>query len=604
MATDTRSNGQTKRHRAGTDRLPAVPETLAGSEAPQAEAIADVGPLTPRLPSPTRVHRTTAVRRIRAAAAITGSWSIRECLRRLADRVRGGAGNPQRAQFVEAAIAECLDEAREADAADRWIACEAATWALGWMARSRRAGGSAGSLLERLVQIASSATGLLASGDTLPAQFMFVVARLFADIEACRRFESGAADAMSTEIDRLVSPRGTVHVTGGAAAVERVVRWCRFREVASVTGSPAWGAATDRRWREAATGAVRLLGHHGRAIAPGGLLPIQFTKPLLDAVDALGRRRKRTVQAVRTTPRAAGKPRRYIRRDLHDPTAAAAVMRSGWDAASVRLLVDYSRPVPDIEIAVADRLLAAGPWTWTVTLDGRPIETEGPWTMSCWESDRKATFLEITAPLPGGRQMERQIVLLPQDRVLLLADAVTTPGGPPTPDSRLSNAAVGPEALRMTTSLPLAAGLDIEPAGETREMLAFDTGMRMTALPIALPEWRSVGRGTFAQGPDGLTLIQESAGSRCYAGMWLDLDPRRAGRPLTWRQLTVADTRINLPPHQAVGFRVQVGLEQWLLYRALDAPRNRTLLGCNVSCEFLLGRIKRDGSVRRLLEIQ
>jgi hypothetical protein len=32
--------------------------------------------------------------------------------------------------------------------------------------------------------------------------------------------------------------------------------------------------------------------------------------------------------------------------------------------------------------------------------------------------------------------------------------------------------------------------------------------------------------------------------------------------------------------------------------------RNRTLLGCNVSCEFLLGRLKRSGEVARTLEIQ
>ena len=82
------------------------------------------------------------------------------------------------------------------------------------------------------------------------------------------------------------------------------------------------------------------------------------------------------------------------------------------------------------------------------------------------------------------------------------------------------------------------------------------------------------------------------------------LDPARQGRPLTWRQLTVADTRQNLPPHQAVGFRVQEGLEQWLVYRTLDAARNRTVIGCNLSCGFMLGRIERTGMVDRTIEIQ
>jgi hypothetical protein len=128
--------------------------------------------------------------------------------------------------------------------------------------------------------------------------------------------------------------------------------------------------------------------------------------------------------------------------------------------------------------------------------------------------------------------------------------------------------------------------------------------MRLMALPLALPEWR-VGRGgSLDRTADGLTLVQESAGRRLYAPLWLDCDAARIGQPLTWRQLTVADTRINLPAWQAAGFRVQSGQEQWLLYRSLDAARNRTLLGCNVSCEFLLGRIRPRGTVKRVLEIQ
>jgi hypothetical protein len=124
------------------------------------------------------------------------------------------------------------------------------------------------------------------------------------------------------------------------------------------------------------------------------------------------------------------------------------------------------------------------------------------------------------------------------------------------------------------------------------------------ALPLALPEWRVGQGGRLEPAAGGLSLSQETGGSRLYAPLWLDFDPARIGRPLTWRQLTVADTRVNLPPWQAAGFRVQAGLEQWLVYRALDEARNRTLLGCNLSSEFFLGRIKKQGAVKRILEIQ
>jgi hypothetical protein len=480
------------------------------------------------------------------------------------------------------------------------------------MARARRAGGSAGGLLERLVGEARAAEPVLAGGETLPARFVVTLARLFRDIEACRRLEPAATTAVAGEIERLTSARGVVNVAGSGAMVDRVSRWTTIREVAATTGEPAWGEATERRWREAATNAIRLLGDDGRRLAAGGLMPVRFTEPLLDAVAALGGRRKRAAEAVRSSRSASGKPRRFIRRDLHDAAAAVAIMRAGWERGDLRVLVDYRQAMPHLEIAVGDRMLVDGPWQWSVSDGGTSLEAEGPWTASCWESTRTATFLEITAALPGGRQFERQVVLLRREKVIVLADAVTTPAGADPLATSLPTPSVNgrhgdndrPASLRYRSVVRLAPGLEATPAEETREALVFDTRMRLLAVPLALPEWR-VGRGgSLEHGADGLTLAQESAGRRLYAPLWLDCDAGRIGKPLTWRQLTVADTRMNLPPYQAAGFRVQAGQEQWLLYRSLDAPRNRSLLGCNVSAEFLVGRIRPHGSVKRILEIQ
>jgi hypothetical protein len=556
------------------------------------------------------VKRAAAAARIRTAAELASTLGIRDRLRRLGDRVAKGAGDPQRAEFIETAIAECLDDASAAAPADRWLACEAAAWALAWMARARRAGGSAGGLLERLVGEARSAEPILAAGDTLPARFVLGLARLFRDLEACRQLEAGASGAVSAEIERLSSAGGIVTVAGGGSMVERVVRWTTVRDVATATGEPAWSEAIDRRWREAATTAIRLLGDDGRRVAAGGLMPVGFTAPLLEAAADLGERRKRSVEALSGGRQSRGKPGRFIRRDLHDAAAAVAIMRTGWARGSLRVLVDYRQAVPHLEIAAGDRMLVDGPWEWRVAHAGDPLDMEGPWTASCWESDRQATFLEITAPLAGGRQFERQVVLLPRERIVVLADAVTRPGGA---DAVTANAAaevngrhddVRSATLRYQSVVPLAQGLDTDLAAETREAIVFDTRMRMLALPLALPEWRAGRGGSLDRTADGLTLLQESAGRRLYAPLWLDCDAARIGQPLTWRQLTVADTRINLPAWQAAGFRVQAGQEQWLLYRSLDTPRNRTLLGCNVSCEFLLGRIRPRGTVKRVLEIQ
>ena len=535
---------------------------------------------TPRAPAKrheewSKVNAREAARRIRGLADLSESLDVRQRLRRLAESVVGQSAN------------------------EPWLACEAVAWALAWLARTRRAGGSAGGLLERLVKQARVAQGVLAARDTAPARFVVALSRLFGDIEACRCLEQDAAQALEEEIGRLVADQGVVTLPGGAtgsaAVVARVVRWTAAREIAAATGaSPLWNEATEDRWRQSVSMAVRLLGAEGRILTGAGSLPAAFSAPLLAAAEAdSGKRVRRTAKALRSG-KADGEKRGLLPRDLHAPDAGQAILRTGWGRDSLRVALDHRQAMPRLEIAAGDRLLIDGPWQWRVTVGGRPLEAEGPWVASGFESDRKATFLEIAAPLAGGLQIERQVVILPRDRVILLADAVTHPAGSPP---------AGPLAIEST--LTPAASLETERAEETREIFVYDTTMRMMALPLALPEWSCASAGGALETTDeGLVLRQSSAGTRLYAPLWLDCDPSRLGRPLTWRQLTVADTRQNLPRHQAAGFRVQSGLEQWLLYRALDQPRNRTVLGCNLSCEFLVGRVRPDGSVARTLEIQ
>jgi len=554
-----------------------------------------------------------AVGRIRGLADEAESLDVRRRLRRLARQVEQGRGDAREMGFAEAAIGGCLDDAdAPAVPQERWLLCEAAAWGLAWLAGSKRAGGSAGGLLERLVQAARSAQGPLAAGETLPARFAMTLAGLFADVEICRSLDREALAAVRAEIARLVSSDGTVGLRGSAQIVERVARWAGIREAATATGAPSWPGETEKAFTAAVATAVRLLGDRGRGLVGAGRMPASFSDPLLVAAAESDRKRvRRTAEAIQAGKPGTKKPgmsrrgraadmaaAKLLPRDHHDAAAATAIIRSGWGRGAIRVLVQYRDPLPHLEIAVGDRLLVDGVWGWSATADGRRLEAEGPWKLSCFESDKKATFLEIAAPLSDGLQLDRQIVLLPHDRILLLADAITRRSGEKTASLPFSQ-----EGLQLKSLVPLAVGLEGHPAAETRELLIRDTKPRIMALPLAAPEWRSAGGGGVEATVDGLCLEQRSAGSRVYAPLWLDLDPARHAAPLTWRQLTVADTRQNLPPHQAVGFRVQSGLEQWLVYRSLDEPRNRTVLGCNLSCDFLIGPIGKSGVVDRAIEI-
>jgi len=600
-----------KRRSAAADARPE-----AGSDEARGQATAGDAKPRPEAPrTPAKVGAGPAGRRIRAIADVSESLDVRRRLRRLAKQIECRSQDMQHMTLIEGAISDCLDDAAATSVdRERWLLCEAATWGLAWMARTRRAGGSAGGLLERLVKSARSAQAPLAAGETLSARFVLTVSRLFCDIEACRCLDEDAVSALASEILRLVSAEGTVSLRGSAAMVERVVRWSTVRDVAVATGDLPWDEATEKLFDKAVGTTLRLLGGQGRLLVGAGRMPSAFSDPVLAVAAESDRKRvRRTAETVQTPfgRRAAagrqkkdGRHARLLPRDLHDAAAAIAIIRSGWERNAVRVLLHYRDAVPHLEIAVGERLLVDGPWQWRASKGGRPLEMEGPWSVSCWESDKKATYLEIIAPLAGGLQIDRQIVLLPRDRVVLLADTITHRAGDHADDAvRASLGFPADGGLRVESLVRLAATLEGEQAEETREVLVFDTKPRLMALPLALPEWKTAGRGGFAVTPDGLALDHQAVGSRCYSPLWIDLEPARQGRPLTWRQLTVADTRQNLPPHQAAGFRVQAGPDQWLVYRTLDEPRNRTVLGCNISCGFLAGRIGRTGVVERAIEI-
>ncbi|NBT13549.1 MAG: hypothetical protein EBS56_08215 [Planctomycetia bacterium] len=577
----------------GPGRRPAQADTSSGSPRQRTPPVAAT--------QPRRVKAREAASRVRGLADVSDSLDGRRRLRRLARLVAKGSREVRGIAFIEGLLGECLDEAEhEAATRERWRTCEAVAWGLAWLARTRRAGGSAGGLLERLVKHARTATQQLRDGDTASAAFVVALARLFNDIEACRCLERDANAALVEELGRLVFTDGAVHVAGdpagSAAIVERVERWSAVREVATAIGGPCpWDDETDDRWRRATVTALRLLGGQGRPLTGAGRLPACCSQRLLDAATAARGRAGRTATLVRD-PRRRIEPaaaKRLLPRDFHSADAASSIIRTGWHRDAVRVLLDHRSTVPRLEIATHDRLLVDGPWAWRVSINGRPLEAEGPWSVTGFESDRKATFLEIAAPLAGGLQIARQVVVLVRDAVVLLADAITAATPP------------AGEVLACESGLSLGHGLEVEPAEETRDVVAYDTSMRMMALPLALPEWSAApAPGSLAASAGSLLLRQESSGGRLYAPLWLDCHPARIGRPLTWRQLSVADTRRNLPRHQAAAFRVQAGLEQWLLYRTLDAARNRTVLGCNLSCEFLVGRVREDGVVSRTLEIE
>jgi hypothetical protein len=274
----------------------------------------------------------------------------------------------------------------------------------------------------------------------------------------------------------------------------------------------------------------------------------------------------------------------------HSEWAQSSLLRSNWSRSATSLAVLWNDPALHVELSIGNEVLALGRWRTEIRCNGDEVPAHAPWEEVCWITDEDGVYLELEQQLAPGVSLQRQMFLAREDRFLLIADALLG-----THDSK----------WEYSMSLPLLPHVAFEPAAETSEGLLNTRHGIFRVFPLALPEWRSAARGAeLTQTQQGLTLRQSITGTGMFAPIWIDLDPRRQSVPCTWRQLTVAQDRHILTRDQAAGYRVQVGKQQWLIYRSLGEKGNRTILGHNLITDYLIARFQRNGAIDPLVEIE
>ncbi len=274
----------------------------------------------------------------------------------------------------------------------------------------------------------------------------------------------------------------------------------------------------------------------------------------------------------------------------HSEEAGCGLLRRNWLSEGEMLAVQYASRNVCSELICGREAFLSGEWNVRLLLDGKPLEQRSDWDHVCWVSDKDADYLELEARFTGGVRVQRQMLLAREDRLLYLADAVLgqTEG-----------------ELEYRGLLSLAPEINVMKNDDTRDLGLQGRRRLIRAQPLALPEWRRDPRGgSLTQAAGGLALQQSRRCLRMYAPLLIDLDPRRAKQALTWRQLTIAEDRKLVSADVAVGYRVQIGKQQWLIYRALGERANRTLLGSNLVSEFMFARFTAEGEAEPLLEIE
>jgi hypothetical protein len=485
-------------------------------------------------------------------------------------------------------------------AADPVFAIECIAWshALPRLAQSLHAAPWC-QLHEQLVAVAEQSAGLDLQEHPLPQQMLsgelpLTLSYLFPELSASRRLGREARLKLSHGIVELLDGEGLPHAAYWDVARSLLACWCRCGFVGRETRQPAFDedAVTQLEWFVRQS--LRLARKNGSQVFTHGLAGA-YCGPLFDAaLDLAGDRDDRRVAAL-VLPRrprvTSGKTRgESAAPPVHSEWAEAALLRRTWSATSDQLAVTYHGGQLKWELNTGNTTLWSGQGDPEIRIDSRPLKPAGGWNEVCWVSNEDGDYLEIEMEMEGGRTVQRQMLLARLDRFLFVSDVV-----------------LGEEEseIEYCHRIPLHAGVRFRPAKLTCEGHLHTKRRMAIVLPLLLPEWRNERPpGSLEQVGEYLQYQVRTRARRLYAPLFFDLSPTRQQQQLTWRRLTVAQQLEVQKTDVAAGYRVQVGKHQWLVYRSLTPPANRTLLGQNISCDFVVGRFSSGGTVDNLVEIE
>jgi hypothetical protein len=417
-----------------------------------------------------------------------------------------------------------------------------------------------------------------------------VLAYWFGELANCRALADAGRRCVAGGMREATNARGVPQWRVLPSLRPLVACWTRCRALGNELHDGFAGPQLDRQYRGLVQHALRLSRADGRAVFAASGAPA-WEPDLLKAATRLAGDETPKLARLTTIGRARPNGNKGLPRPaFENEWAAVAQLRSDWSRQSPQLTVVYGGQTVRLELGVGPHLVMSGAWECHVALGGQALEPIGDWEQTCWQSDEDVDYLELSIPCTRGVTLERHLLQLRQDRVLFLADAMLgNQGG----------------KFEYRGRLPLAGGVRFEGQPDSREgTLTLGRKRLGRVLPLSLPEWRAEpGLGELHDRDGVLELEQSTHQPRMFAPLFLDLDPARIRRETTWRQLTVAEDRAIVPADVAVGYRVQAGDAQWMIYRSLAEPAIRSLLGKSLMHQFLFGDVPPTGRVETLLEI-
>ncbi len=289
--------------------------------------------------------------------------------------------------------------------------------------------------------------------------------------------------------------------------------------------------------------------------------------------------------------------------------------------------------VVHLEVNLDDESVLFGTWSSIITHHGKGLRPAGEWseiaTVSSAGSDGTDSdtlgcdFLELDLPLEQDYRLQRFFLMDHADHLLIMGDTVLYEGDTVAKNRR----AAAKNLLHYRARFPLSPHWVQRPIREDLERAAVFTHRQtrkkphqskkrpiFRVLPISLPHFGQQPsqnhslpypvQGSLHSSEGEMTLLQQTANRSMFAAVVFDLNPDRAKKRAFWRHLTVGENLQAVSPDRAVGHRIQIGKEQFLLYHSLTEPANRTFLGHNLIDDFCFARFDPETGVEALVAIQ
>jgi hypothetical protein len=374
-----------------------------------------------------------------------------------------------------------------------------------------------------------------------------------------------------------------------------VACWIRCAILAKAMRSKLLDATTKQTFHNALQQLFRMTRKNGTPIF-SDKHEGQFQSQLYAAATHVANSTKLKNISKLVLPRVSGRQREAIsHKSLPESTdysewSEVALLQSKWlrDCPKVAVVFDQRRT--RLEISCGPTIVS-GLWDLHLSLNGELLAPEADIAVVCWHSDDDCDLLELEVRYAHDIVVQRQILLSREDAFVFLADAVISKG----PQAQ--------ETIEYHSTLPISVNKMFIAETETTEGFIVGKKRLAAVLPLSLPEWRSACRHGSQQLLSGNRLQLSQRFTGCgYFPTFIDMNLNRIKKPLTWRQLTVAERLEIVPGSVAAAFRAQVNDSQWLFYRSLTEPRNRSFFGVNVACEFYSADFE-DGETTEILSI-